>query len=194
MPKTPRRMSQNMKAPPSTPDPEKEGKALQLAQERLLARRQALIPLQVLDDWPFSPFQGEEQLPRELIARDLTQIAQQPRFWLRRWAAHCLQQVSLSESQFVTVDRQGWHDLQWYSAATAELNWPSQGGQLIVNYSSAGFTLEPIIHVEDDEEGWDRQRHLRFNDEGEWRWGRKGGLWQPYLVFLTPARPQRRFR
>ncbi|MFC3860148.1 hypothetical protein ACFOPQ_05140 [Deinococcus antarcticus] len=60
-----------MKAPPSTPDPEKEGKALQLAQERLLARRQALIPLQVLDDWPFSPFQGEEQLPRELIARDL---------------------------------------------------------------------------------------------------------------------------
>lgn len=191
----PRRTRKAVHAPTVQVPSEKESQILKLAQERLLERRQTLIPLQVLDDWSLSPFQGAEQLPRELLQHDLTQIVQQPRLRLRRWAAHCLEQLSLSEARFVVVDRRRWHDLQWYNTATAQLKWPRQPQTVLVNYSSAGFRIEPIINYpEDDEERWNSQRHLRFDQDGEWLWGPRGSLWQPYLAFLAPSRSKGRFR
>lgn len=87
-------------------------KALAAAQERLLARRVAQIPLQIMDDWPRSPFQGKDVIPRSSVEVELVRLTQQPRLLLQDWAAHCLKQLRLSPAPLITVNRVRWNDLK----------------------------------------------------------------------------------
>ena len=170
-----------------TPSPDEERQALEAAQERLLARRVAQIPLQIMDDWPLSPFGGEDVIPRSSVEVELVRLTRQPRLRLRRWAAHGLEQLRLSPALLVTVNRVRWNDLKRYVEVTDQLPWPEGCRHVLVDTYGAGFEVHPLEVSPRGElscHGEPLGRHLVFDGDGEWAWSEMGNLWLPYVATL----------